>query len=253
MLRYCEFLLHFGTYVMLRYCEFLLYLNMKTVLHTMKCENLKSQLFEKNLLQPSFTMGGKKEKLALMQLPMILAPRKSPLDEKMLRNAGLEQLAFWTMVKFLRVTIGAGTLFLISALLKHLGLSYALTLLPSDVSAELCSALLEGAQSSFCIRTCVCLLWEMFVFLWESDRLRNVCGETALVSWPLWSFTLGRNAAALSIKFNSQWIDSKNCLYMAPSVMFRPWRLDVVVYSMVRLAFHLLSESCCSNSNERRM
>ena len=61
MLRYCEFLLHFGTYVMLRYCEFLLYLNMKTVLHTMKCENLKSQLFEKDLLQLSFTMGEKKK------------------------------------------------------------------------------------------------------------------------------------------------------------------------------------------------
>ena len=62
MLRYCEFLLHFGTYVMLRYCEFLLYLNMKTVLHTMKCENLKSQLFEKKLVTTFIYYGGKKRK-----------------------------------------------------------------------------------------------------------------------------------------------------------------------------------------------
>ena len=62
MLRYCEFLLHFGTYVMLRYCEFLLYLNMKTVLHTMKCENLKSQLFEKKTCYNLHLLWGEKKK-----------------------------------------------------------------------------------------------------------------------------------------------------------------------------------------------
>ena len=63
------------------------------------------------VLKTAIPLCQNENRLAFLQIPTNLKSWNLDFHRKMLRKAGFELLPFWTMFKFLRVAIGAGTLF----------------------------------------------------------------------------------------------------------------------------------------------